>query len=85
MFLRLRCSINCNNDIFFVVPTLNSSDNLSRLIISLKEQTYSNWRVLFIDGGSNKYNLDKLKNFVIIMINSIGKNKLIILMVFMVL
>ena len=48
---------------FFVVPTLNSSDNLSRLIISLKEQTYSNWRVLFIDGGSNKYNLDKLKNF----------------------
>ena len=48
---------------FFVVPTLNSSDNLSRLIISLKEQTYSNWRVLFIDGGSDKYNLDKLINF----------------------
>ncbi|MAR85557.1 MAG: glycosyl transferase [Cytophagia bacterium] len=48
---------------FFVVPTLNSSDNLSRLVSSLTSQSYSNWRLLFVDGGSNKYNLDKLKAY----------------------
>ena len=41
---------------FFVVPTLNSSDNLSRLIISLKEQTYSNWRVLSYKCLENLFN-----------------------------
>ncbi len=48
---------------FFVVPTLNSSDNLSRLVISLKKQTYQKWRVLFIDGGSNQYNLNIIKAY----------------------
>ena len=48
---------------FFVVPTLNSSEDLSKLVFSLKEQTYKKWRVLFIDGGSNKYNLDKIKDY----------------------
>ncbi len=48
---------------FFVVPTLNSSDTLSRLVNSLTNQTYSSWRVLFVDGGSDKYNLDKIKAY----------------------
>ena len=48
---------------FFVVPTLNCSDILSRLVHSLNSQSYSNWRVLFVDGGSDKYNLDKIKDY----------------------
>ena len=39
---------------FFLIPTLNSSDCLPRLISSLKKQTYLNWRVLFVDGESEK-------------------------------
>ena len=48
---------------FFVVPTLNSSDNLSSLVLSLTKQTYKKWRVLFIDGGSNQYNLNIIKGY----------------------
>ena len=43
---------------FFVVPTLNSSNTLSRLVLSLESQSFVDWRVLFVDGGSDKYNLD---------------------------
>jgi glycosyltransferase involved in cell wall biosynthesis len=35
-----------------VVPTLDSHQLLSRLVGSLQEQTWTHWRVLFIDGPS---------------------------------
>ena len=40
------------NSFFFIVPTLNSYELLPRLVNSLNSQTYSNWRVLFVDGPS---------------------------------
>ena len=43
------------NSFLFIVPTLNSYKDLPKLINSLKEQTYKNWRILFIDGNSNKF------------------------------
>ena len=47
-----------------IVPTLNSSRILSRLVKSLKEQTYTKWRLVFVDGISTKYHYDWLKNCV---------------------
>lgn len=38
--------------LLIVVPTLNSSELLPRLLRSLQAQTISNWRLLFIDGPS---------------------------------
>ena len=46
---------------FFVIPTLNSSSNLSRLIESFKEQTYQDWRIMFVDGSSTNLNKKKLQ------------------------
>jgi glycosyltransferase involved in cell wall biosynthesis len=37
----------------FVVPTLDSYEQLPCLINSLKQQTYQQWRVLFVDGPSS--------------------------------
>tara|TARA_Y100000589_G_C27115387_1_gene614039 strand:+ start:33 stop:833 length:801 start_codon:yes stop_codon:yes gene_type:complete len=37
----------------FIIPTLNSHKLLPKLINSLKNQTYKNWRVIFVDGKSN--------------------------------
>lgn len=39
--------------ILVVVPTLNSYRDLPDLVTSIKNQTYKNWRVLFIDGNSD--------------------------------
>ena len=39
--------------ILVVVPTLNSYHLLSNLVKSLEAQTFTNWRVLFIDGKSS--------------------------------
>jgi glycosyltransferase involved in cell wall biosynthesis len=39
--------------ILVVVPTLNSYHLLSNLVRSLEVQTFTNWRVLFIDGKSS--------------------------------
>ncbi len=36
-----------------IVPTLNSHKELRKLFVSLKVQTYKNWRTIFIDGDSN--------------------------------
>ena len=36
-----------------IVPTLNSYKLLPNLIRSLNEQTYKNWRLVFVDGKSN--------------------------------
>ena len=48
---------------FFVIPTLNSSDNLARLVNSLNKQSFLNWRALIVDGGSDDYNLDRIKAY----------------------
>lgn len=41
-------------NILIAVPTLNSWTILPKLISSLKKQTNENWKLLFIDGKSNK-------------------------------
>jgi glycosyltransferase involved in cell wall biosynthesis len=41
-----------NHKIQIVVPTLNSCDLLPRLVYSLQQQSYLNWKLLFIDGPS---------------------------------
>ena len=46
---------------FFLIPTLNSTNNLSRLITSFQEQTYKNWRIMFVDGFSNKFHKNKMQ------------------------
>ena len=45
------------NEISFliIVPTFNSSDILHRLVKSVSEQTYRNWRLVFIDANSSKF------------------------------
>lgn len=40
--------------ILIIVPTLNSFNLLSKLVRSLEEQTFKNWRVIFVDGESSK-------------------------------
>lgn len=40
--------------ILIVIPTLNSYHLLTRLIESLDEQSFTKWRVLFIDGASSR-------------------------------
>ena len=44
--------MNCS--LLIVVPTLNSHALLSRLVISLQQQTWPHWQLLFIDGPSNR-------------------------------
>lgn len=39
-----------------IVPTYNSSRILGRLVESLKNQTYQNWKTIFVDAYSNKDN-----------------------------
>lgn len=51
--------------ILIVVPTLNSYKLLPALVRSLYCQTYDNWRVLFIDGGSCKPHIDYLQGICI--------------------
>ncbi len=45
-----------------VVPTLNSFLLLPRLVKSLQDQSWSNWRLLFIDGPSSPEHRRWLKN-----------------------
>jgi glycosyltransferase involved in cell wall biosynthesis len=44
-----------------IVPTLNSHHLLPPLIQSLTEQTFTNWRVLFVDGPSNQVHREWLQ------------------------
>jgi glycosyltransferase involved in cell wall biosynthesis len=48
--------------ILVIVPTLNSYHLLPRLVKSLQDQSYSGWRVLFIDGKSSQIHKDWLQN-----------------------
>ena len=45
---------------FIIVPTLNSYRLLSPLIKSLENQSFKNWRLLFVDGNSKKKHVDYL-------------------------
>lgn len=47
-----------------IVPTYNSSLILGRLVKSLKNQTFQNWKTIFIDAYSNKKNEDLLFNHI---------------------
>lgn len=47
--------------ILLVVPTLDSYQLLGQLVRSLEEQSFRHWRVLFIDGRSNKQHKEWLK------------------------
>ncbi len=49
------------NKFSIIVPTLNS-DTLNHLISSIKSQTWHNWEVIFIDGGSHENNINYLKH-----------------------
>lgn len=47
--------------IVIVVPTLNASNLLPRLLNSLSQQTWAHWRILFIDGHSRLEQLQLLE------------------------
>tara|TARA_B100000965_G_scaffold233921_1_gene195929 strand:- start:10611 stop:11402 length:792 start_codon:yes stop_codon:yes gene_type:complete len=47
--------------IFIIVPTLNSFKILPKLVQSLNAQTNKDWRVLFVDGNSDKKHREYLK------------------------
>ena len=49
------------NQFIIIVPTLNSYEILKNLVNSIKSQTLKSWKVLFIDGGSNKNHINYLK------------------------
>lgn len=40
-------------ELLIIVPTLNSYSTLDRLLFSLQQQSWSDWRLLFIDGPSS--------------------------------
>ena len=44
-----------------IIPTLNSYKVLKNCVLSIKIQSYSNWKVIFVDGKSNKKHKDYLK------------------------
>ena len=49
------------NKFKIIVPTKNSYKVMGRLINSIKDLTYNNWSVIFIDGKSNKTHINYLK------------------------
>ena len=42
-----------NTSLLIIVPTLNSYQLLSRFVSSLKDQSWTGWRVVFVDGPSS--------------------------------
>lgn len=46
--------------LLLIVPTLNSYPIICRLINSLKNQKYKNWRVVFVDNSKNKSQVEYL-------------------------
>ena len=49
------------NSFLIIVPTFNSSDILQRLVKSVSEQTFRNWRLVSIDANSSKIHYDWLE------------------------
>ena len=45
--------MNKTPTLLIIVPTLNSYKVLPRLINSIKNQIYQEWKLLFVDGNSN--------------------------------
>ena len=41
-----------NISFLFIVPTLNSYKELPKLITSIMEQEYKDWKIIFVDGKS---------------------------------
>ena len=52
-FIKYNLCIPMSDSILVVVPTLDSYKLLPSLVDSLKAQTFSDWRLLFIDGPSS--------------------------------
>tara|TARA_B100000941_G_C28428932_1_gene513099 strand:- start:31 stop:828 length:798 start_codon:yes stop_codon:yes gene_type:complete len=46
--------------LLLIVPTLNSYPIICRLVNSLKNQNYKNWRVIFVDNSKNKLQVEYL-------------------------
>ena len=47
--------------LLIIVPTLNSYRDLPKLISSLQNQTFQEWRVIFVDGNSTRTHREYLK------------------------
>ena len=50
------------HSLLIIVPTLNSYKLLPRLCASLLDQTWNNWKVLFVDGPSSSEHKEWLSN-----------------------
>ena len=48
----------------FIVPTFNAGLNINKFSKLLIEQTYKNWRVVFVDGGSCQEDLHLFKELI---------------------
>ncbi len=53
--------MSSSSSLLIIVPTLNSYKVLTRLVNSLKSQTFGEWRLLFVDGYSNKAHCNWMK------------------------
>ena len=53
------------NKFSIIVPTLNSYKILKNLVNSIKSQTWHEWEVVFVDGGSSEKHINYLKDYAI--------------------
>ncbi len=53
-----------NIKFLFIVPTLNAGLNIQKFSQLFLEQKYQQWRVIFIDGGSEKKDISFLKKII---------------------
>ena len=63
----------------FIVPTFNAGLNINKFSKLLIEQTYKNWRVIFVDGGSCQEDLHLFKELIYLdkrfsIVNQINKS-----------
>ena len=52
-----------NITFLFIVPTLNSCNELPKLIESIMEQEYKDWKIIFVDGKSLEIHKTWLKQY----------------------
>lgn len=52
-----------NITFLFIVPTLNSCNELPKLIASIMEQDYKDWKIIFVDGKSLEIHKTWLKQY----------------------
>ncbi len=48
----------------FIVPILNASVELEKLIHSLKSQTYKNWKLILIEGDSKESHIRRTSELI---------------------